>query len=105
MVASLSLGVCVFNYQLIEIVSPANKDRPEHVEELALKTATALERGIHVLVVDLFPAGPHDPQGIDQEIRRRLLRRLIKLLGEECPGSGETSWPGSIGHEVTPPKL
>jgi hypothetical protein len=58
---------------MIEIVSPANKDRLEHVEEFALKTVTALERGIHVLVIDLFPAGPHDPHGMHQEIRRRLL--------------------------------
>lgn len=58
---------------MIEIVSPANKDRCEHVEEFALKTVTAVERGIHVLMVDLFPAGPHDPLGMHHEIRRRLL--------------------------------
>jgi hypothetical protein len=61
---------------MIEIISPANKDRPEHVEEIALKTVTALERGIHVLVVDLFPAGLHDPFGIHHEVRRRLLPDL-----------------------------
>lgn len=47
---------------VIEIVSPSNKDRPEHVEELASKIAALLEAGIHVLLVDLFPPGLHDPQ-------------------------------------------
>lgn len=57
---------------LIEIVSPANKDRAEHVEEFAAKVLTALERGVHLLVVDLFPPGPHDPHGMHSEIRQRL---------------------------------
>src|SRR5438874_1476540 len=40
---------------LIEIVSPANKDRTRHVDELVDKAVSALERGVHVLLVDLFP--------------------------------------------------
>jgi len=47
---------------VIEIVSPANKDRPDNVEDLASKVAALLEAGIHVLLVDLFPPGLHDPQ-------------------------------------------
>lgn len=58
---------------LLEIVSPANKDRGEHVEEFAIKMITALERGVHVLVVDLFPPGVYDPNGIHGEIRQRLV--------------------------------
>jgi hypothetical protein len=53
---------------LIEIVSLANKDRPRHVEELVGKVVSALERGIHLLLVDLFPPGPHDPSGIHGDI-------------------------------------
>ncbi|MFI5459039.1 MAG: DUF4058 family protein [Isosphaerales bacterium] len=49
---------------LIEIVSPANKDRARHIEELVDKAVSALERGVHLLLVDLFPPGPHDPSGI-----------------------------------------
>ncbi len=49
---------------LIEIVSPANKDRSQHVEEFAAKVASALNVGVHVLLVDLHPPGAHDPQGI-----------------------------------------
>jgi hypothetical protein len=40
----------------IEIVSPSNKDRKQNVR--------SLEAGIHVLLIDLLPPGPHDPHGI-----------------------------------------
>ena len=53
---------------LVEIVSPANKDRPSHVEEFVEKAVAALERGIHVVLVDLIPPGPHDPQGMHAAI-------------------------------------
>src|SRR5438067_2054615 len=49
---------------LVEIVSPANKDRLESVEELVAKTVEALELGIHVLLLDLLPPGRHDPRGL-----------------------------------------
>lgn len=49
---------------MIEIVSPANKDRPAHVEEFARKIEEALRRGVHVLLVDIFAPGIHDPHGM-----------------------------------------
>jgi hypothetical protein len=49
---------------LIEIISPANKDRLESVEEFVGKTVEALELGVHVLVIDLLPPGRHDPRGL-----------------------------------------
>lgn len=69
---------------LIEIVSPANKDRRSHVEELARKIEEALRRGIHVLLVDLFPPGTHDPHGMHGAV--------WELLDDEpldVPPSGE----------------
>jgi uncharacterized protein DUF4058 len=56
---------------LIEIDSPANKDRAAHVAEFADKEEAALFHGIHVLLVDLFPPGPHDPQGMHAAIWER----------------------------------
>ena len=53
---------------LIEIVSPANKDRRGHVRELAEKVVRSLESGVHVLLLDLLPPGPHDPQGMHGEV-------------------------------------
>jgi hypothetical protein len=49
---------------VIEIVSPANKDRQQSVRDLAGKVAQLLEAEIHVLLIDLFPPGRFDPQGI-----------------------------------------
>lgn len=58
---------------IMEIVSPANKDRAQHVEDFVDKVASALEHRIHVLIVDLFPPGLHDPQGLHAMIEQRLL--------------------------------
>jgi hypothetical protein len=49
---------------MVEIVSPANKDRLESVEALAAKTVDALDLGVHVLLIDLLPPGRHDPRGL-----------------------------------------
>jgi len=49
---------------LIEIAFPANKDRLGSVEALTAKTVDALNLGVHVLLVDLFPPGHHDPRGL-----------------------------------------
>ncbi|MGH7226063.1 MAG: DUF4058 family protein, partial [Gemmataceae bacterium] len=39
---------------VLEIVSPANKDRPQSVDDFAGKIVSALRFGGHVMVVDLF---------------------------------------------------
>jgi len=59
---------------LIEIVSPANKVRNLHVAELVEKAISALERSVHLLLVDLFPPGRHDPSGIHGKIAESLER-------------------------------
>jgi hypothetical protein len=48
----------------LEILSPGNKDRTTSVQELANKVDAALMQGIHVMIVDLFPPGRFDPQGL-----------------------------------------
>lgn len=57
---------------MVEVLSPANKDRPDSVEDFAAKAVAALDFGIHLLVLDLFPPGLHDPQGMHGIIRQRL---------------------------------
>ena len=50
---------------LLELTSPANKDRPRSVAAFADKAAAAIERGIHVSVIDLLPPTRHDaPHGL-----------------------------------------
>ncbi len=49
---------------LVEIASTSNKDRPNSVEEFADKILSALDSGVHVLLIDLIPPGRHDPIGL-----------------------------------------
>lgn len=57
---------------ILEIVSPANKDRQASVEQFAAKAVEALNAGIHLLLVDLFPPSPWDPHGMHDVVRQRL---------------------------------
>jgi len=49
---------------LLEIVSPGNKAARHALRAFVEKAVEALYRGYHLLVIDLFPPGPRDPQGI-----------------------------------------
>ncbi len=49
---------------LIEIVSPGNKSSQHAIRTFLDKSAAALAHGIHLLLIDLFPPGRRDPQGI-----------------------------------------
>ena len=53
---------------VIEIMSPGNKDSRAALRDFVEKTIDFVRAGIHVLVVDLFPPTPRDPQGIHQVI-------------------------------------
>ena len=57
---------------IVEIVSPANKDRPTNVDTFADKIVAALTHGVHALVLDLFPPGRHDPEGMTGAIWKLL---------------------------------
>lgn len=49
---------------LIEIVSPGNKAARFAMQTLVDKAVDALGRGYHLFIVDLFPPGRRDPEGI-----------------------------------------
>jgi hypothetical protein len=64
------------NYRVIaivEIVSPGNKSNRHSIRAFVEKAVTALRAGIHLLIVDLFPPGPRDPQGIHKAIWDELI--------------------------------
>jgi len=48
----------------IEIVSPGNKRSQVAVNHMLEKLAAALQHGRHLLVIDLFAPGKHDPEGL-----------------------------------------
>jgi hypothetical protein len=53
---------------LIEIVSPANKDRTQSVRDFVEKAVGAIRAGCHVTLVDLFLPTSYDPQGMHGQI-------------------------------------
>src|ERR1700677_1918361 len=57
---------------LLEILAPSNKDRAGSVKDFVTKLVTALEYGVHVLFVDLFPLGRHDPHGMHDAVLQQL---------------------------------
>jgi hypothetical protein len=58
---------------MIEVVSPGNKDSKHAIASFVAKAVDFLRNGIHILVVDPFPPGPRDPNGIAQAIRDGLV--------------------------------
>lgn len=61
----------------VEIVSPANKDRPEHRRVFAAKCAALLRRGVSVCVVDVVTVRDFN-----------LYADLMDLLGQHDPSLG-----------------
>lgn len=53
---------------IIEIVSPGNKSTRHALRAFVDKAIELLDAGVHLLVIDLFPPGPRDPQGIHAAI-------------------------------------
>ncbi len=57
------------NHQVIavvEILSPGNKNSRHGLRAFVDKAREMLRAGVHLLLIDLFPPGPRDPQGIHQ---------------------------------------
>lgn len=53
---------------MIEVVSPGNKSSRNALRTFVEKMADILNQGIHLLIVDLFPPTPRDPQGIHKAL-------------------------------------
>ena len=53
---------------ILEVVSPGNKSTRHAIRAFLDKAVQILRSGIHLVVVDLFPPGPRDPQSIHKLI-------------------------------------
>jgi hypothetical protein len=62
---------------VVELVSPANKDRPQHREEFISKCASYVQAGIGLVMVDVVTERPVD-----------FHRDLLQRLGLGDPGAG-----------------
>lgn len=58
---------------MIEVVSPGNKDSKHAIASFVAKAVDFIRNGIHFLVIDPFPPGPRDPNGIAQAIWDQLV--------------------------------
>jgi hypothetical protein len=61
----------VSNHQVVavvEVVSPGSKNSRNGLDAFVRKAREALAAGIHLLIVDLFPPGRRDPQGIHRAV-------------------------------------
>jgi Protein of unknown function (DUF4058) len=59
------------NHQVVarlEVVSPGNKNTRHALRAFVDKAVNVLRAGIHLVVLDLFPPDPRDPQGIHKAI-------------------------------------
>src|SRR5207253_2977332 len=53
---------------MIEIVSPGNKAARHALRAFVEKAAELIDKRVHLLIIDLFPPGRRDPQGIHAAI-------------------------------------
>jgi hypothetical protein len=67
---------------MVEIVSPGNKDSRHRLQQFVDKVTLAIERGCHVLLIDLFPPGGLDPQGMHGAVWTQLVSEEFELLPE-----------------------
>jgi hypothetical protein len=64
---------------VIEIVSPGNKASRNEFRSFVQKSADLIRQNVHLLVIDLFPPGPRDPQGIHKAIWDEFLEEDFSL--------------------------
>jgi hypothetical protein len=68
---------------LIELVWPGNKASQFALRSFVNKAVEALVRGFHLLIVDLFPPSPRDPQGIHPAIWSEFSNSCLELPRDE----------------------
>lgn len=74
-----SLGKVV---AVVEVVSPGNKDSRHALRSFVEKTVDLLYDNINLLVIDPFPPGPRDPQGIHKAIWDEIADEPFELPGD-----------------------
>jgi hypothetical protein len=70
---------------MIEVVSPGNKNSKHAVASFIAKVVDFIRNGIHFLMIDLFPPGTRDPQGIAQAIWDELVGESLGTRPAEKP--------------------
>jgi hypothetical protein len=99
---------------LIEIVSPGNKASRQALRAFVEKAVEFLEAGIHLMILDLFPPGPRDPQGIHAALWSEIIDNNFQLppdkpltLASYSAGYVKRAFiePVAVGDELPPMPL
>ncbi|MBI3410853.1 MAG: DUF4058 family protein [Planctomycetes bacterium] len=69
---------------ILEIVSPGNKDSRHGIRSFVDKAYEIMRAGVHLLVVDLFPPGLRDPEGIHKLIWTEWQDNDFALPADKC---------------------
>jgi hypothetical protein len=69
---------------LIEVLSPGNKSSRHAIRSFLEKAIAALDGGVHLLLVDIHPPGPRDPNGIHGALLNEIGTEEY-VLGRERP--------------------
>ena len=67
---------------MIEVLSRGNKSNRHAVRSFVDKAVAALDHGIHLLLVDVHPPGPRDPNGIHGVMMNEIGTEDYVLSGE-----------------------
>ncbi len=69
---------------MIEVISAGNKSSRHAIRSFLDKAVAALDGGIHLLLIDVHPPGPRDPDGIHGAVLREIGTEEY-ALGREQP--------------------
>jgi hypothetical protein len=69
----------------VEVLSPGNKGSEYPFRSFLQKMASLLQSGYHLLLIDLHPPGPRDPQGIHRALLEEFITRPDFQLPPEKP--------------------
>lgn len=80
---------------IVEIVSSGNKKDAAELGALVEKTVATLSKRIHIVLIDLHPPGPFDPEGIHNAVWRELgqpatafdCERPLQVVSYRCNAS------------------
>jgi hypothetical protein len=68
---------------IVEIVSPGNKNSRNGLRSFVTKALELLRARVHLLILDLLPPGPRDPQGVHKAIWDELVDNDFALLPDK----------------------
>jgi hypothetical protein len=82
---------------MIEVLSPGNKSSRHAIRSFLDKAVAALDGGVHLLLVDVHPPGPRDPNGIHGALLNEIGTEEY-VLGSERPLTVVAYIGGAVVH-------